>query len=116
MAAAMGLDATGVDTAVPAITIARAKANERELKAPFLIRDALELAALGESFDSVLDCGLFHVFENAERPRFVDALRATMAPAPGTTCCASASPEPPVPGSLRSSAPLASHGAIGGCW
>ncbi|MGZ4491234.1 MAG: class I SAM-dependent methyltransferase [Nocardioidaceae bacterium] len=77
MAAALGLDATGVDAAGTAVTIARRKANERGLRARFLTWNALELAELGESFDTVLDCGLFHVFEDQDRPKFVDALRAS---------------------------------------
>src|SRR5512144_3101476 len=36
MAAGIGLDATGVDAASTAITIARRKANERDLRARFL--------------------------------------------------------------------------------
>lgn len=78
MAAAIGLDATGVDSASTAVTMARRKANERDLSARFMIWNALELADLGESFDTVLDCGLFHVFEDLDRPKFVDALRASM--------------------------------------
>jgi cyclopropane fatty-acyl-phospholipid synthase-like methyltransferase len=78
MAAAMGLDATGVDTAGTAVTIARRKAHERGLAARFLTWDALGLAGLGESFDTVLDCGLFHVFEDRDRPTFAEALRASM--------------------------------------
>lgn len=83
MAAALGLDATGVDASETALRTARQKANERNLDARFTTWNALELAELGESFDTVLDCGLFHVFEDHERPRFVDALRASM-PAGGT--------------------------------
>jgi SAM-dependent methyltransferase len=78
MAAAIGLDATGVDAASTAVTIARRKANERDLSARFITWNALELADLGESFDTVVDCGLFHVFEDLDRPKFVDALRASM--------------------------------------
>ena len=78
MAAAIGLDATGVDAASTAVTMARRKANERDLTARFLTWNALALADLGESFDTVLDCGLFHVFEDLDRPKFVDALRASM--------------------------------------
>jgi len=76
MAAASGLDATGVDVAATAITIAERKAAERGLVARFLVHDALELAALKDSFDTVVDCGLFHIFEDHDRPRFVDGLRA----------------------------------------
>jgi hypothetical protein len=36
------------------------------------------LASLGEQFDTVLDCGLFHVFEDEDRPRLVDGLRASL--------------------------------------
>lgn len=78
MAAAIGLDATGVDAAGTAVTIARRKANERDLSARFMTWDALELADLGESFDTVVDCGLFHVFDDLDRPKFVAALRASM--------------------------------------
>ena len=78
MAAALGLDAVGVDAAATAVTIARRKAVERGLNARFTTWDALELAELGESFDTVLDCGLFHVFDDAERPVFVEALHASM--------------------------------------
>jgi len=80
MAAALGLDATGVDSAPTAIAKAEAKAEERGLRARFLVADALELAALGESFDTVLDCGLFHVFDDDARPRFVESLAAAVPP------------------------------------
>ena len=78
MAAAIGLEATGVDAAGTAVTIARRKATERDVDARFLTWNALELADLGESFDTVLDCGLFHVFEDRDRPTFAEALRASM--------------------------------------
>ena len=80
MAAAAGLEATGVDASSTAVTIATRKAGERDLSARFLTWNALELSGLGESFDTVLDCGLFHVFEDLERPRFVDSLRASTRP------------------------------------
>src|SRR5215471_13357321 len=78
MAAAVGLDATGVDAAPTALAAARKKADERGLSVRFLEWDALELASLGEQFDTVLDCGLFHVFEDEDRPRFVEGLRASL--------------------------------------
>ena len=78
MAAALGLDATGIDAAATALAAARRKADERGVSARFLEWDALELASLGEQFDTVLDCGLFHVFEDDDRPRFVDGLRASL--------------------------------------
>lgn len=80
MAAELGLKATGVDTAEEAIAIARRKAQERGLAARFLVWNALRLAELGEQFDTVLDCGLFHVFDDQERCSFVDNLRAVVRP------------------------------------
>ena len=78
MAARMGLNATGIDAAPAAIAIAERKARERGLTARFLVHNALELASLDEGFDTVLDCGLFHVFEDDDRARFVESLRAVI--------------------------------------
>src|SRR4029077_15845016 len=69
MAAALGLDATGIDAAATALAAGRRKAGERGISARFVEWDALELPSLGERFDTVLDCGLFHVFEDDDRPR-----------------------------------------------
>jgi len=74
MAAARGLDATGIDAAPSAIAAARRKAADRGLTARFLVLDALRLAELGELFDTVLDSGLFHVFDDERRCRYVEAL------------------------------------------
>ena len=79
LAAALGLDATGVDSSPKAIAVARDKAAARRLSARFLVADALALDALGEWFDTVLDSGLFHVFDDADRARYVAALRAVLA-------------------------------------
>jgi SAM-dependent methyltransferase len=78
MASALGLDATGVDMSPAAIARAERKASERGLTARFLVQDALALASLGEQFATVLDCGLFHTFDDADRPRLVESLRAVM--------------------------------------
>lgn len=78
MAAELGCDATGVDSAPTAIGIAERKARERGLAARFLVYDALELASLDERFDTVLDSGLFHVLNDDDRARYVDALAAVV--------------------------------------
>jgi len=78
MAAGLGLDATGVDSAPTAIAIARAKAVERGLRATFLVWDALDLGGLGGRFDTVVDSGLFHVFDDADRSAFVASLAAVV--------------------------------------
>jgi SAM-dependent methyltransferase len=74
MAATLGLEATGIDVVSTAITLAQRKAHDRGLTARFLVWDALRLPELGEQFDTVLDSGLFHVFDDADRARFVASL------------------------------------------
>jgi len=69
-----GVDAWGVDTTLAAIEAARAKAAERGFPATFVHGDALDLAALGRRFDTVLDCGLFHVIAEEDRRRYVAEL------------------------------------------
>ena len=44
------------------------------------MQDALELASLNQQFGTVLDCGLFHVFEDEHRSVFVESLRAVLPP------------------------------------
>ena len=73
LCAERGLAATGIDLAAPALEAAERKARERGLPARFLRHDVLRLAELGESFDTVLDCGLFHM------PHFTPADRAAYA-------------------------------------
>lgn len=80
MAAARGLDTTGVDTSPAAIRIAEAKAQRRGLTARLLVWNALELPGLGERFDTVLDSGLFHIFDDDDRRRFVASLGAVIRP------------------------------------
>jgi SAM-dependent methyltransferase len=84
MAAALGHEAVGVDQSAEALRQAGLKARDRGLKARFLRHDACRLAELGESFDTVLDCGLFHIFDGADRAAYVDSLRAVTRP--GSRC------------------------------
>ncbi len=74
LAAEVGCEATGMDIAPSAIRLAEAKATERRLPARFIVGDARQLGSLGEQFDIVLDCGLFHVFDDEDRSRFVESL------------------------------------------
>ena len=82
LAASLGYEAVGVDMSVRAIELAKTKATERGLDVPFFVADALRLVDLGEQFDSVLDCGLFHIFDDGERERYVASL-AEVVPAGG---------------------------------
>jgi len=79
-AAARGFAAVGVDSSPRAIALAKAKAAERGIDAEFVVEDALDLPALGRIFDTVFDCGLFHVFDDDDRTRYVRSLNAAVAP------------------------------------
>ena len=80
LAAGLGLDATGIDLAARALRTAGTKARERGRKARFLRHDARRLADLDEQFDTVLDCGLFHVLDAADRAAYTAGLRAVLPP------------------------------------
>jgi SAM-dependent methyltransferase len=78
--ASLGLPVLGVDVAPTAVAAARAKAGDRGIDADFAVADALQLGQLGRRFDTVLDCGLFHTFDAAERPEYVASLAAATEP------------------------------------
>jgi ubiquinone/menaquinone biosynthesis C-methylase UbiE len=80
MAAEAGSQAVGIDISPTAIRLAEAKSAERGTPARFIVGDALHLESLDEQFDTVLDCGLFHVFDDRDRLRFVDSLARVMGP------------------------------------
>jgi SAM-dependent methyltransferase len=80
LAAVHGARALGIDVSPRAIETARGKAVERGIDARFQVLDALRLTTLGETFDTVVDSGLFHVFENAARSRYITALHAVIRP------------------------------------
>jgi SAM-dependent methyltransferase len=84
LAAAGGADAIGVDISPRAIEKARGKAAERALAARFEVADALGLGGRGLVFDTVIDCGLFHVFDDDARARYVSSLASVIRP--GGTC------------------------------
>jgi SAM-dependent methyltransferase len=78
--AGRGHDVVGVDLARAAIDRAKAKAAERAIPARFLVHDALELGALADAFDTVLDVGCFHTLQPADRRRYATSLRAALRP------------------------------------
>jgi 2-polyprenyl-3-methyl-5-hydroxy-6-metoxy-1,4-benzoquinol methylase len=80
LAASLGFDTTGIDGAPRAIEKAQAKARERGVDVRFVVGDVLELASFGERWDTVLDCGVFHVFDDDERVVYVDNLAAAVSP------------------------------------
>ncbi len=72
--ASLGFSVLGVDVAETALAMARAKAGERGINAEFAVADAFQLERLERRFETVLDCGLFHTFNNEERPGYVASL------------------------------------------
>jgi SAM-dependent methyltransferase len=78
--AARGARVLGVDVAETAVSIAREKAARRGIDAGFAVGDALHLDRLGQVFDTVLDCGLFHAFDREERRDYVASLASVTRP------------------------------------
>jgi ubiquinone/menaquinone biosynthesis C-methylase UbiE len=76
--AGKGLEVTAIDRVAAAIEQAKAKAAERGVAVKFLVADALHLTSLRTKFDTVLDSGLFHVFSDADRSRYVKSLQAVV--------------------------------------
>lgn len=76
--ASLGLPVLGVDVAETALKIARQKAlkksENRRIEAHFSLADALHLDGLGRKFQTVLDCGVFHTFDDDERAAYVASL------------------------------------------
>lgn len=78
--ASSGLDVLGIDAVPKAIQQAKAKAEARKVRVRFKVHEAFDLQALGEDFNTVIDSGLFHVFSDEQRLRFVAELAAVTQP------------------------------------
>jgi SAM-dependent methyltransferase len=78
LAAGRGADATGVDVAPTAIAGGRPKAAERGLTARFEVADALDLGRLDLTVDTVIDSGVFHIFGDSDRARYVASLAGVL--------------------------------------
>ena len=87
LAASSGADALGVDVSPLAVERARGKAAARGIPAAvggqtgsarFEVADALSLGQLGLNFDTVIDSGLFHVFDDDRRARYVSSLASAL--------------------------------------
>jgi len=78
--AGRGQKATAIAFLAEPITRAKKKAAERGVTATFLVMDALALKDLPEVFASVIDSGLFHVFNDEDRRRYVEGLAMVLKP------------------------------------
>jgi SAM-dependent methyltransferase len=78
--AGRGHQVTGIDFLEEPIRRAKRKAAERGLSATFLVKDALTLGDWSERFDNVIDSGLFHVFSDEDRKKYVAGLAKILKP------------------------------------
>jgi 2-polyprenyl-3-methyl-5-hydroxy-6-metoxy-1,4-benzoquinol methylase len=76
----LGFEVWGIDSAPSAIKKAKEKAKKRGITVNFFVSEALELQSLKNKFDTIIDCGLFHVFSDKERPIFAASLSSTLYP------------------------------------
>jgi SAM-dependent methyltransferase len=79
--AGKGHAVTGFDFLEEPIAAAKRKAAERGLTtATFLVKNALTLEEWPERFDNIIDSGLFHVFSDADRAKYVRGLGRVLRP------------------------------------
>jgi len=68
----------GIDFLEKPISKAKQKAEQLGVFACFLVMDALALGEIPRQFDNVIDCGLFHVFSDDDRAKYVASLRSVL--------------------------------------
>ena len=73
-----GFEVWGIDSSPIAIQKAREKSAQRGLPVHFQVLNALELAKLSRTFDTVTDSGLFHTLSDEDRPTFVKSLASIL--------------------------------------
>lgn len=78
--AARGHRVVGIDFLEEPLKRARQKASERGVGAEFFRKDALTLGESDKQFASVIDSGLFHVFSDDDRRRYVQGLARVTRP------------------------------------
>ena len=78
--AGRGYKVTGIDFLGEPIDRARRKVAERGLEATFLVMDALALKDIPEVFDTAIDSGLFHVFDDGDRRLYIEGLASALKP------------------------------------
>ena len=77
-----GYTVLGADASPRAIEKAKTKAESRDVSGDidFRVQDALSLDGLDGEFGVILDCGLFHVFDDETRRTYVSSLESVVAP------------------------------------
>jgi 2-polyprenyl-3-methyl-5-hydroxy-6-metoxy-1,4-benzoquinol methylase len=75
---AKGHETWGIDFSSVAINEAREKAKERGLSTTFLTHNVLDLHAIGRTFDTIIDAGLFHTLSDKDRAPFASSLASVL--------------------------------------
>jgi SAM-dependent methyltransferase len=75
----LGYDVLGIDAAPTAIEQARANAADKGVDARLEVADAMHLGGTA-TYDTVVDSALFHIFDDADRPRYIASLYAVCKP------------------------------------
>ena len=74
----LGYDVLGVDFSPHAVEQARANAAEKGVDARFEVADAMSLGEPG--YQTIVDSALFHIFDDADRVRYVNSLHDAVQP------------------------------------
>jgi SAM-dependent methyltransferase len=75
----LGYDVLGIDSSEHAIGQARTNAGLRGVAARFEVADALQLVP-HQAYDTIVDSALFHIFDPADRARYVRSLHRACRP------------------------------------
>ena len=78
--AGRGCTVTGIDYLDEPIRRAKLKAADRGATMTFLVQDATKLTEWNEQFDNTVDSGLFHVFSDDDRRKYVAGLAHVLKP------------------------------------
>ncbi|MGA9141688.1 MAG: class I SAM-dependent methyltransferase [Methanocella sp.] len=101
-----GSTVTGIDLAGEAIARAKTKAKERHIAADFVQGNVTGLDRYFSpgSFDTAIDCGLFHVLSDEDRPVYAGQVREVLKPGGGYFMLCFSDKEPGTWGPRRVSA------------
>jgi len=80
--AELGFEVTGIDAAERAIAKASLKAKTRDLenKTTFLNYDLFKLAEFDKKFNTIIDCGVFHMFNQQSRTLYQENVAKILNP------------------------------------
>jgi SAM-dependent methyltransferase len=78
--AARGLAVTGIDFVKQAVELAKARAAAKRVAVDFQVKDAMTLVTWDRTFASVIDSGLYHIYERVDRQHYAAGLRHVLQP------------------------------------